>query len=132
MQTTEQVDKLMNTVAWLATVTILGGMGEGCRPKSQAPQVTAEQLQKSFGKSDASVAQEVRAASSAFQSSNYTQAILIMDRVAQAGPMDASQKKAVDDLIIQTRQAAQRNPKLDSPELYQALSDLQLRVHGEN
>jgi len=117
---------------WLITVIILAGMILGCGAKSQCTHATAENLQKSFQKSEASVAQEVREASVAFQESNYTQAILIMDRVAQARTMDASQKKAIDDLIIHTRQAAQRNPKLDSPQLYQALSDLQLRVHGEN
>jgi hypothetical protein len=122
----------MKATAWLTTALILAAMTWGCGQKSHSPEVTAENLQKSFEKSEPSVAQEVREASTAFQGSNYTQAILIMDRVAQARPMDANQKKAIDDLIIQTRQAAQQNPKLDSPQLYQALSDLQLRVHGEN
>jgi hypothetical protein len=55
-----------------------------------------------------------------------------MDRVAQTQRMDDTQKKAVDDLITQTRQAVQRNPKLDSPQLYQAVSDLFIKVHPEN
>jgi hypothetical protein len=55
-----------------------------------------------------------------------------MDRVVQTQPVDEAQKKAVDSLISQTRQAVQQNPKLDNPELYKAISDLMVRVHGEN
>ena len=47
-------------------------------------------------------------------------------------PLDAAQKQAVDALIIQTRKAAHRDPKLNTPELYKATEDLVLRVHGEN
>ena len=68
----------------------------------------------------------------ALQASNYTAAILIMDQVAQTQPVDEAQKKAVDSVITQTRQALQQNPQLDSPQLYKALSDLKVRVHGEN
>jgi len=55
-----------------------------------------------------------------------------MNRAIQTQLMDDAQKKAVDALIVQTRQAIKQNPKLDSPQLYQALSDLTVRVHGEN
>jgi len=48
----------------------------------------------------------------------------------QAGGRGA--KKAVGTLIRQTRLAVQQNPKLNTPELYKAMSDLILRVHGEN
>src|SRR5258708_732165 len=104
----------------------------GCGAKNQPVKMTAEHLQKSFQKADASVTAEVVQASTALQASNYTQAVLIMDRVVQTRPIDDAQKKAVDALIIQTRQAINQNPKLDSPQLYQALSDLTVRVHGEN
>ena len=66
------------------------------------------------------------------RTSQYVAAVLIMDRVVQAQVIDDAQKKAVDTLIVQTRQAVEQNPKLNSPQLYQALSDLMLRVHGEN
>ena len=104
----------------------------GCGAKSQSAKVTAEQLQKSFKKADASISAEVAQASTALQASNFTQAILIMDRVVQTQPIDEAQKKAVDALIVQTRKAVQQNPKLDTPQLYQAISDLMVRVHGEN
>src|SRR5689334_8999011 len=84
----------MQATIWLTTVILLTGMPLGCGTKSQSSQETAENLKKSFEKSDPSVAQEVREASTAFQASNYTQAILIMDRLAQARQMDATQKKA--------------------------------------
>jgi len=104
----------------------------GCGQKILTTKATAEQLQKSFAKTEPAVALEVREASSALQASNYTQAVVIMNRVVQKQTIDESQKQAVDALIIQTRQAIQRDPKLDSPQLYQALSDLLTRVHGEN
>ncbi len=116
----------------MLTAMSVAGLVSACGSKSQSAKVTAEKLQKSFEKAEPSVAQEVVQAGFAFQASNYTQAILIMDRVTQARTMDDGQKKAVDDLIIQTRQAVQRNPKLDNPQLYQALSDLFIKVHGEN
>jgi len=103
----------------------------GCA-KNQSAQATAEQLQKSFEKADASLKQQVVEVSTAFRASNYTQAIITMNRVVQAQPIDEAQKKAVDALISQARQAVQQNPKLDSPQLYKAMSDLTERVHGEN
>src|SRR5436190_7993362 len=121
--------ELMRVAVWLVTVMSVAGIATGCSSKSQSAKLTAEKLQKSFEKAEPSVAQEVLQAGSAFQASNYTQAILIMDRVTQARTMDDGQKKAVDDLIIQTRQAVQRNPKLDKRQLYQALSDLFIKVH---
>ena len=104
----------------------------GCGSKNQSAKVTAEQLQKSFEKAEPSIAQEVVQAGSALQASNYAQAVVIMNRVVQTQTIDEAQKKAVDALIIQTREAIARNPKLDSPQLYQAMSDLLIRVHGEN
>ena len=122
----------MRVVVWLITVLSVAGIAAGCSSKNQSAKVTAEKLQKSFEKAEPLVAQEVVQAGSAFQAGNYSQAVLIMDRVAQTQRMDDTQKKAVDDLIIQTRQAVQRNPKLDSPQLYQAVSDLFTKVHPEN
>ena len=103
----------------------------GCRAR-QSPDKVAQQLQESFQKSDAAIASEVVQVSTALKASNYTEAIVIMDRVVQRQSIDTTQKKAVDALIIQAREAIDRNPKLDSPQLYQALSDLLVRVHGEN
>jgi hypothetical protein len=103
----------------------------GCRAR-QNPEKVAQQLQESFQKSDAAITADIVQAGTAIKASNYTDAILIVDRVVQRQPIDATQKKAVDALIIQAREAIDRNPKLDSPQLYQALSDLLTRVHGEN
>jgi alkyl sulfatase BDS1-like metallo-beta-lactamase superfamily hydrolase len=103
----------------------------GCGKKSSRP--AAEQLQKSFEKADAAIKQDIVQANTAFQSGDYTRAITVMDGVVAAHPIiDEAQKEALDALIIQARQAAQQNPKLNTPELYKATADLMLRVHGEN
>ena len=104
----------------------------GCSSKDQSAKAAAEELQKSFAKADASITQEVVQAGMALQESNYVQAMLIMNRVVQEQPVNEAQKKAVDALIIQARQAIQKDPKIDGPELYKAMSDLTERVHGEN
>lgn len=116
---------------WIIAAAIGALVAAGCG-KHPSGKAAAEQLEKSFEKSDASMKQEVVQAAAALQTSNYTQAITIMDRVVQVQPIDEAQKKAVDALIIQARQAVQQNPKLNSPELYKALSELMVRVHGEN
>jgi ABC-type glycerol-3-phosphate transport system substrate-binding protein len=102
----------------------------GCGKKSAKP--ATEQLQQSFEKADAAIKQEIVQANTAFQAGDYTRAITVMDRVVATQTIDAAQKQAVDALIIQTRQAAQQNPKLNTPELYKAMEDLMLRAHGEN
>jgi len=114
-------------------IAILAIATAGCGAKQPPVKATAEQLQKSFQKVDPSVAAEVLQASAALQASNYSQAVVLMDRVVQSQPtIDEAQKRAVDSLIIQTRAAIRQNPKLDSAQLYQALSDLTVRAHGEN
>jgi len=123
---------LIKPAAWLILSLMTLAVTSGCSSKGQPASITAEELQKSFQKAEPSVAQEVLQAGSALQASNYTEAILIMDRVVQTQPINDTQKKAVDALIIQTREAVQRNPKLDSPQLYKAMSELMVRVHGEN
>ena len=102
----------------------------GCGKHSSKP--ATEQLQKSFDKADAAIKQEIVQANTAFQSGDYTRALQVMDKVVQSHPVDEAQKQAVDALIIQTRQAVQQNPKLNTPELYKATADLMLRAHGEN
>ncbi len=113
----------------LAGAIAAAGM-TGCGRKSDRP--AAEQLQQSFEKADPTTKQEISQVSSAFQAGDYTRAITVMDRVVQMQPIDAAQKQAVDALIIQTRKASQRDPKLNTPELYKATEALMLRVHGEN
>ena len=107
-------------------------LAAGCAAKNTPPHITAEQLQQSFQKAEAPIVEEVAHASAAVQVSDYPQAVIIMNRVAQAQPLNASQVQAVDALLIQTRKAIERNPKLDSPQLYQAMSELLVRAHGEN
>jgi hypothetical protein len=122
----------MKQTAWLLATALAAVAATGCGAKNQSAKAAAEQLQKSFQKADASIPEEVVQASSAFRASNYTQAVIIMDRVVQTQPIDPAQKKAVDALIIQTRKAIEQDPKLNTPQLYQAMSDLLVRVHGEN
>jgi hypothetical protein len=107
-------------------------LAAGCAAKNTTPQVAAQQLQQSFQKAEAPIVEEVVQASTALQASNYSQAVIIMNQVAQAQPLNASQVQAVDALLIQTRKAIERNPKLDSRQLYQAMSELLVRAHGEN
>ncbi len=117
---------------WIAVLMVAAVAPTGCGGSKTSPQIAAEQLQKSFVKADASSREGVAQVASALQSGDYTRAIVTMDRVAKAKPVDAAQKKAVGTLIRQTRLAVQQNPKLNTPELYKAMSDLILRVHGEN
>lgn len=111
-------------------VILVGVAAVGCGKKPA--ELATEQLQQSFEKAGAVTKQEIAQANTAFQAGDYTRALAIVDRVVQTQPIDAAQKHAVDALIIQTRQAAQQNPKLNTPELYKAAADLMLRVHGEN
>jgi len=115
---------------WMVAVVIIAVAVVGCGKKSAKP--ATEQLQKTFEKADAVVKQEIVQANTAFQTGDYTRALAVMDRVVQTQPIDAAQKQAVDALILQTRQAAQQNPKLNTPELYKATEALMFRLHGEN
>jgi len=117
---------------YFAALMAMALLAVGCGAKNPPPQVTAQQLQQSFQKADAPIVEEVAHASTALQASNYSQAVIIMNRVAQTQPLDVAQKQAVDALLIQTRKAIERDPKLDSPQLYQAMSELLVRAHGEN
>jgi len=121
---------LMKPAGWMMAVVIVAVAVAGCGKKSNQP--ATEQLQKSFEKADAPIKQDIVQASTAFQAGDYTHAITVMDRVVQTQTIDAAQKQAVEALIIQTRKAAERNPKLNTPELYKATADLVLRIHGEN
>lgn len=119
----------MNPRRYLIAVAMVAAVLVGCgKPKSESATV---QLERSFEKTDESTRQEVARAGTALQAKEYTRAIVIMDRVVQAHPPDLAQKQAVDAVIIQTRRAVEQNPKLASPELYKAMSDLVFRVHGE-
>ena len=121
---------LMKPAEWMMAVVIVAVAVVGCGKKSAKP--ATEQLQKSFEKADAPIKQDIVQVNTAFQAGDYTHAISVMNRVVQTQTIDEAQKQAVDALIIQTRQAAQQNPKLNTPELYKATVDLMVRVHGEN
>lgn len=121
----------LKQIGWIFGLVFVSMALAGCGKKSSRP--ATEQLQKSFEKADAAIKQEIVQANTAFQSGDYTRAITVMDRVVATQPViDEAQKQALDALIIQARQAAQQNPKLNTPELYKAMADLMLRVHGEN
>lgn len=122
----------MKHLAWIAVLMLAAVAPTGCGSGKTSAKVAAEQLQKSYEKADASSREAVAQAAAALQSGDYTQAILAMDRVAQTKQVDAAQKEAVGTLILQTRQAVQQDPSLNTPELYKAMSDLITRVHGEN
>jgi len=46
--------------------------------------------------------------------------------------MSEEQRKAVGAAVVTARQAIAKNPKLNSPQLYKAMSDLVERADGEN
>ena len=121
----------LNQASGIVAVAFAATTVAGCG-KSQSTKAAAEQLQQSYEAADAPVKQDVAQASAALQSGDYAAAIITMDRVTKSQPIDAAQKQAVSLLIQQTRQAVKQNPKLNSPELYKAMSDLVIRVHGEN
>ena len=108
-------------------IATVAGCGQG-----PSPRVAAEQLQQSYEKADSPIKQDVAQAGAALKSGDYASAIITMERVTKSQPIDEAQKQAVSVLIQQTRQAVKQNPKLNSPELYEAMSALVVRVHGEN
>src|SRR5256885_11896260 len=83
---------IMNQALWMLVLAVAIS---GCRARKHPSQVAAEELQRSFLKTNASMTNEIIQASDALQTSNYISAILIMDRVVQAQVIDDAQKKAV-------------------------------------
>ena len=123
--------RLWHRASWIVAAAIVVTAFAGCG-KGQSPGLAAEQLQRSYEKADEPVKQDVAQASAALQSGDYAAAIIKMDHVTRSQPVNEAQKQAVSILIQQTRQAVKQNPRLNSPELYKAMSDLVTRVHGEN
>ena len=116
---------------WTVILVMTGVVLAGCGRNSSGKPAPI-QLQESFKKAAAPVQREVVQATAAFETGNYTQAILIMNRLVQNQPVDKAQKQALDALIVQTRQAVHQDPKRDGPQLYKAMADLTFRLHGEN
>lgn len=111
----------------LIVVATLTGCG-----KKPTPNATAEQLKQSFAKAEAPQQDLVAQAGAALKSGDYTRALQTVDRAVQMRPADAAQKQAVGQLILQTRQAVQKDPQLNTPQLYKAMADLIQSTHGEN
>jgi hypothetical protein len=124
------MNRLINRTIW-AMALALGAVLAGCGQR-QSPEAAAQQLQQTYEMAEAPVKQDVAHATAALRSGDYAAAIITMDRVTRTQPVSEAQKQAVGVLIQQTRQAVKQNPKLNSPELYKAMSDLVIRVHGEN
>ena len=99
--------------------------------KKEDAAAATRQLTESFTKAEAPVQQQVARATVALQSGNYQQAVITMHEVVQAQAPNAAQKKAVDALVLQVQQATAKDPRLATPQLYKAMSDLILKVHGE-
>ena len=123
---------LVHRACWTVALIACAWTLPGCGHKATAPKVMAQLLENSFSNADSTVKQNVSQASAAVQNGNFPQAIITMNQLTQRQPLDQAQKQAMSLLIQQTRQAVNENPKLNSPELYKAMSDLVLRVHGEN
>jgi predicted Zn-dependent protease len=125
------MSRTLNRASWIVVAAVIITTVAGCG-KNESPQVAAEQLQQSYERVDAPIKQDVAQATAALRSGDYAAAIITMERVTRTQPVDEAQKQAVSVIIQQTRQAVKQNPKLNSPELYKAMSDLVIRVHGEN
>jgi len=121
----------MKRVSWILTMALAVAVA-GCSARNPTPKATAEQLDKSFQTADALTTNAVIQATPALQDSDYTRAVTIMNQVVQSQNMNEAQKQAVDALLIQTRKAVEQNPKLNNAQLYEAMSSLLIRVHGEN
>lgn len=111
----------------LLAVALLAGCG-----KPSTPEATAEKLKESFAKAEAPQQELVAQATTALKSGDYTRALSTLDRAVQMRPADAAQKQAVGQMIQQTRQAVQKDPRLNTPQLYKAMADLIHSTHGEN
>ncbi len=122
----------MNPARWILTSALLAAAMAGCSAKHESPQAAAQELQKSFQSADPVTTQAVVQAANALQAHDYAQAVIIMDRAVQGQTLDEARKKAVDALLIQTRRAIEQDPKLNNAQLYDAMSSLLVRVHGEN
>jgi outer membrane protein assembly factor BamD (BamD/ComL family) len=125
------MNRLINRTIWAMAFALVGAVLAGCG-KSRSPEAAAQQLQQTYEMAEAPVKQDVAQATAALRSGDYAAAIIMMDRVTRTQPVSEAQKQAVGVLIQQTRQAVKQNPELNSPELYKAMSDLVIRVHGEN
>ena len=101
------------------------------------------ELQKGFREAQPEVQQEVQKVAADLQLGKYAEAVAAMNRALwvqqqqqlqarQAAALSEQQKRAAEAVILQTRQALQQNPNLNSPQLHKAMSDLILRTHGEN
>jgi negative regulator of replication initiation len=101
------------------------------------------ELQEGFREAQPEVQQEVQKVAADLQSGKYAEAVAAMNRALwvqqqqqlqarQAAALSEQQKRAAEAVILQTRQALQQNPNLNSPQLHKAMSDLILRTHGEN
>ncbi|MBM3847250.1 MAG: hypothetical protein FJ405_13330 [Verrucomicrobia bacterium] len=102
----------------------------GCGRKVDAD-AAGRQLTESFAKAEAPVKQEVARVNTALQAGDYQQAIAMMNQIVRVQAVDGAQKKAVDALVLQVREATAKDPKLATPQLHKATSDLILKVHGE-
>ena len=114
----------------IAAAALLAGCG---KPQVNAP----AELQKGFAKSEPAIKEDVQKASAHLQSGNYVEAMQALDRAVAAQqtqnqPMDEQQKKAVGAAVSTARQAVEKNPKLNTPQLYKAMTDLIERAYGEN
>lgn len=126
-------EMLMKKSCWRVVLLVVMTTG-GCGKK---PVNAPAQLDKGYAQAEPAIRDEVQKAKSQLLNSNYTEALLTMDRIVAAQQQEGralspEQKQAINAVVVQSREAIIQNPKFNTPELYKAMSDLILRAHGEN
>jgi len=92
--------------------------------------VVAEQLRKSFDKAEEPIKQQTAEAVAALLAKDYVRAVGNMSQVVRKQrTLDPAQKKALDELVSHTRKAAERDPQVNTPQLFKANMDLQLLLY---
>jgi hypothetical protein len=118
------------TVALAAALALLSACGGKEQSSEAAGKIVADQLQKSFHKAEGAIKEQTAEAVAAVLEKDYVRAVSTMNQVIRKErTLDAVQRKALDDLLRHARKATEREPQLNSPQLYKATVELQLLLH---
>ena len=122
--------KPWRTVALVAAVALLSACGSKDKGSEGGGKVVAEQLRKSFDKAEEPIKQQTAEAVAALLAKDYVRAVGNMSQVVRKQrTLDPVQRKVLEDLVIYARKAAERDPQVNTPQLYKANMDLQLLLY---
>ena len=118
------------TVALAAALALLSACGSKDKGSDGGGKVVAEQLGKSFDKAEEPIKQQTAEAVAALLAKDYVRAVGNMSQVVRKQrTLDPAQKKALDELVSHARKAAERDPQVNTPQLFKANMDLQLLLY---